>query len=191
MSKLSVGTTIYSNDTASTLIEDRGDDTLDDRGVLLEQAHFNSSPSKSWRETLRSISTLGSRPTGNPWLPTFARFGPLLGIGALLFVLLSIPASAIVLAVSTRQPVQKWAIQPSVYLSVVTGIGNKALGFAAIQGAIITWWLRALRGTTLEKLHYDWPVGTQVRRRKPLACTRVYSVARSQFNLDDAVAIAY
>ncbi|KAF2168507.1 hypothetical protein M409DRAFT_21256 [Zasmidium cellare ATCC 36951] len=61
-----------------------------------------------------------------------------------------------------RGGVESWTVQPSVYLSIFTGIGNKALAFAAAEGAIITWWVRAIQGTTLRKLHYDWEASTNI-----------------------------
>jgi hypothetical protein len=56
--------------------------------------------------------------------------------------------------------------QPAVHNEEVessTGEGsNKALAFAAIQGTVITFWLRALRGTTLGQMHRDWSYGLYV-----------------------------
>lgn len=115
----------------------------------------------------------------NPWKPSFKRTGPILGLTALGFILLSIPASALVLALSNGKPVDQWKVQPSVYISVLTGIGNKALGFATIQGAIITWWVKALKGTTLANLHYDWPIGNggfNLRSRRHLSMLTVTSI---------------
>lgn len=89
------------------------------------------------------IRTYFKRADGYTWTTAFIRDGPLLGIAALLFVLLSIPAAAIVLAVSDGQAVEKWKVQPNVFLSIFTGIGNKALAFAAAEGAIVTWWVSA------------------------------------------------
>ncbi|KAK4619366.1 hypothetical protein CLAFUW4_11573 [Fulvia fulva] len=87
------------------------------------------------------------------------RWGPVLGLACLLFVFLSIPAAAVVLSVSDGQLVMRWNIKPNVYLAVISGIGNKLLAFAAFQGAVVTWWLRAMDGSTLRQLHLDWAAG--------------------------------
>lgn len=35
--------------------------------------------------------------------------------------------------------------------------------YATVQGVITAWWLRAIEGTTLSKLHWDWRAGTSLR----------------------------
>lgn len=64
-----------------------------------------------------------------------------------------------ILHIADGAPAENWKISPTVWLVAFTAIGNKALAFAALQGAIITWWLRALHGSTIEKLHRDWSHG--------------------------------
>lgn len=44
-------------------------------------------------------------------------------------------------------------------LAILTVISNGAISFALTQGAIVSFWLRALRGTTLVDLHRDWAYG--------------------------------
>lgn len=106
--------------------------------------------------------TQSSEQADRTWQTKFFRLGPLLGISALAYLLLSIPAAAAILATSDRKPVDSWKVEPHVYLGLLTALGNKCLGFAVAQGAIITWWLRALQGSTLEKLHQDWAMGTSL-----------------------------
>ena len=83
------------------------------------------------------------------WAPSLLRAGPLVGIAALAFGVLQVVASYAVLKASDGDAVPNWRYQPTVYLAILTAISNKALAFAMIQGAVVTFWLRALRGTTL------------------------------------------
>ncbi|KAI9695641.1 MAG: hypothetical protein M1820_008488 [Bogoriella megaspora] len=87
---------------------------------------------------------------------TFLRKGPLIGLFALLFTFLSIPASFLVLALSNGQKVSSWKLQPTVYLAILTALGNSAMRLAAIQGAMVVWWSHAMYGTTFAQLHRDW-----------------------------------
>ncbi|KAF2233588.1 hypothetical protein EV356DRAFT_503389 [Viridothelium virens] len=86
----------------------------------------------------------------------FLRKGPLLGLCALIFQLLTIPASFLVLAMSNGRPVTSWKFQPTVYLAIMTAVGNSVMRFAAVQGCMIVWWTHAMRGTTFAQLHQDW-----------------------------------
>ena len=79
-----------------------------------------------------------------------------MGLAALVLAFLQILASYAILAASNGDSVENWEYQPTVYLAVFTALGNKAVAFASIQGAIVTFWLRVLKGTTLGQLHRDW-----------------------------------
>ncbi|KAL9070886.1 MAG: hypothetical protein Q9157_005662 [Trypethelium eluteriae] len=103
----------------------------------------------------------GIRPTSTPkrlerYKRSFLRKGPLLGLTAILFTLLSIPPSLLILWMSNGREVTSWKIQPTVYLAILTAIGNSAIRLAAIQGAMVVWWSYAMRGTTYLQLYYDW-----------------------------------
>ena len=91
---------------------------------------------------------------------SFLRKGPLLGLTAVLFTLLTIPASLLVLLMSNGREVISWKIQPTVYLAILTAIGNSAIRLAATQGAMVVWWSHAVRGTTYLQLHYDWKMSS-------------------------------
>jgi hypothetical protein len=93
------------------------------------------------------------------WQPSYLRVAPLCGLLALFLVLLQIIASGAILAASNHKPVDSWKYQPSVYIAILTAISNKAIAFAALQGAVVTFWLKALQGTTLGALHRDWAYG--------------------------------
>ena len=99
-----------------------------------------------------------------PWRPSFLRVAPLMGIAALTFTVLQAVASYAVLAASNGAEVKNWKYQPTVYLAILTAISNKALAFAAVQGTVVTFWLRALRGTTLGQIQRDWSYGLYVWR---------------------------
>lgn len=90
------------------------------------------------------------------WRPSVFRVGPLAGLVALVFAFLQIFASYAVLQASNGAPIKSWRYQPTVYLAILVAISNKALAFAAIQGTVVTFWLRVLKGTTLQQLHRDW-----------------------------------
>lgn len=75
----------------------------------------------------------------------------------------SIVASLGILAGSNKRPTSSWSTPPSTYLAIFTAIANLSIRYAAIQGVVIAWWSRALRGSTLGKLHWDWRAGTTLR----------------------------
>lgn len=93
---------------------------------------------------------------GTVWIPRWSRVGPLLGLAALILTILSIPAAFTILYTSNGKPVSSWKYSPNVYLAVMTALTSKATSLAGLQGAVIAWWLRALRGSTFEQLHRDW-----------------------------------
>ena len=93
------------------------------------------------------------------WAPSLIRAGPLFGLAALLFAILQMIASYAILQASHHDAVANWKYQPTVYLAILTAISNKALAFAVLQGAVITWWLKGIKGTTLAAMHHDWGYG--------------------------------
>ena len=56
-----------------------------------------------------------------------------------------------------------WTAPPSTYLAICTALGNLAVRIASYQGIIVAWWYKALRGSTLADLHWDWHAGTTFR----------------------------
>ena len=113
-------------------------------------------------EPLKNHSKQIIEPPMNQWRPSILRVAPLTGLTALAFTILQIAASYAVLAASNGDEVINWKYQPTVYLAILTAISNKALAFAAIQGVVVTFWLRVLRGTTLKQLHLDGSYGLYV-----------------------------
>ena len=104
----------------------------------------------------QALSQSSNEPRRVTWRPSLFQVGPLVGLVALLLACLQILASGAVLAGSDGDAVANWKLQPAVYLAVLTAISNEAVAFAAIQGTVVTFWLRALEGTTLGQLRRDW-----------------------------------
>ena len=92
------------------------------------------------------------------WRPGIRRI-PWSAFLALLVVFLSAPTSAAVLVISNGH-IADWKVQPSVLLSIISGIKSSALLYALWKGVAISWWRAALHGTTLEHLNRLWFSGT-------------------------------
>jgi hypothetical protein len=52
--------------------------------------------------------------------------------------------------------------QDNEMLLLINGV-DLSMRYACLQGVVITWWNRALRGSTIRRLHYDWRAGTTLR----------------------------
>jgi hypothetical protein len=83
------------------------------------------------------------------WQPTIFRLAPLTGISCMLLAILSLLVSLAILICSNGVPVRNWSVYPSAYIAVCTAIANQAIRFAAFQGFVVAWWVRASRGSTL------------------------------------------
>lgn len=119
--------------------------------------------SDKWKRPSNANEGLPCPPPSRPWKETLLRAGPLSGILALLLSIASIVVSLGILIGSNHAPTQSWGTEPSTYPAICTAIANLAIRYACIRGVIITWWCRALRGTTFEKLHHDWRSGTTLQ----------------------------
>lgn len=139
-------------------------------------ASSNTSPRRKWWHYPRSSwKTSGverkrsakQRPSKypRPWKSTFLRWGPLSGVFAMFLAISSMFACLGVLVGSNGVAVSNWTVQPSEYLAIFTAIANLAMRYACIQGIIIAWWTRAIRGSTLSKLHWDWVCFWSLRHR--------------------------
>jgi hypothetical protein len=161
--------------------------TFDDTEIspISKDSGIGSEPSSAWTEKPPSLSdskapqiitTHANVEPTHPasWKPSILRIGPLSGIVALAFAVFQICASYLILFISDGQPIHSWKWQPSVYLAILTAISNKALAFAVVQGAVVTFWLNALRGTTLARLHRDWACGLHVY--KAISAGRHFSI---------------
>lgn len=96
------------------------------------------------------------------WTTKLLRIGPLIGIGSIILTILSMLVSLGILLGSRNAPVCTWTIPPSTYLAICTAVQNQAIRFAAFHGVAIAWWVKAIRGSTLARLHADWHSGTHL-----------------------------
>ena len=110
------------------------------------------------------------------WTGSLLRIGPLAGLAALEFAVLQTAASFAILKASDGDAVETWKYQPTVYLATLVAVSNKALAFAAVQGTIVTWWLKATRGTKLAQLHNDYGMGLHIYKAA-VAGRRFYILA--------------
>lgn len=116
---------------------------------------------KSWRAATQIFTTRDnlhesdrSTEQARPWTTTLLQFGPLSGIFAMFLALASIVGALGILVGSNGQPVSSWSSPPSTYLAIFTAIANLSVRYSAIQGVTIAWWSRALKGSTLSKIHW-------------------------------------
>ena len=129
----------------------------------VDSASYNSSTNVSSLNgkteplmTVTSIPDVDVRAT--TWNRSWKRLAPLSGLFSLLIGLSSTFASFAILYASNGAATSSWTYQPSAYLAVVTAVANQAIRYAAFQGAVISWWRRALKGTTISSLHYNWAI---------------------------------
>lgn len=87
------------------------------------------------------------------------RIGPLSGIFAFGGVILCTIASLGILAGSNHSPVTSWPTPPSTFIAIFTAISNIMMRYAAVQGIVVAWWIKALHGSSVSELHYNWRAG--------------------------------
>ena len=135
---------------ASNTLSDFEKDDISSLGQY--QANLTASPNPT---TTRSLSS-------RMYSHLRCSLGTALGLLALAVTLATIPASFGILYASDRQPIESWKWQPAVYLAIFVAIADKALHFAAAQGAIIAWWYSATKGTTYAKVHQQWAMSYHI-----------------------------
>lgn len=59
------------------------------------------------------------------WQPTFLQLRPLIGLCALVVALCCVFGALVVLVVSDGEPVDSWVLAPTVYLAIMTALGNR------------------------------------------------------------------
>lgn len=81
-----------------------------------------------------------------------------MGIVALQIVMLLSMAQMLVLKFSNGKSAWEWpaSIDSNVCLSLLNGLASLAQAFAVAQGIAIAWWMKAVQGSSIEKLHYSW-----------------------------------
>ncbi|KAK2767781.1 hypothetical protein FQN54_003940 [Arachnomyces sp. PD_36] len=101
------------------------------------------------------------------WKTGFRRRFPLLGGGCLLLAMAAILGCVAVLISSNGQPIETWPLasrpmRPSILLAIFSATANICLRTALSEGLDYTWWVSAVRGTTLGKLQHYWDHGTSL-----------------------------
>jgi hypothetical protein len=70
----------------------------------------------------------------------------------------------LVLALSNDQHIDRWRVQPTVYLAIASAVANIALHLALSQGVTIAWWVKAMKpNSTVRDLHNIWSFGSSVQ----------------------------
>jgi hypothetical protein len=108
------------------------------------------------------------------WRDLLNLVGPVSGLAAIVLAVIQLVASYAVLQASHGALVSTWKWQPQVYLAILTAVANKALAFAVVQGTVVTWWLHALQGTTLARMHRDWSYGYAYSSEMDLQSANAY-----------------
>lgn len=171
---------LSNEDNASTVSNDSPDwSPTEKQSRVFVGVRTNSTFSTKSMSTVRSnsiapvqrvLSAVLDEPIGpyrssvpRPWRARFLRFGPVAGLLSMFIALASIFASFGILAGSRGKAVDDWKTTPPTLLAICTAVANLAMRYASIQGVLIAWWTRALRGSTVKRLHEDWRAGTSIR----------------------------
>ena len=144
----------------------------------MESSHpLNSQESSS---QLVSESQHDTYTTTTIWEPSTVKHAPWLALLALGIAVLCTVACIVILEEADGRPTSAWKFAPTVYLSILTTVVNVCLGVAFAKGAVISWWLNALRGCTVNGLSEVWSYGEDlmssvlaVGRLRPLRTHRL------------------
>ncbi|KAL7954969.1 hypothetical protein V8C34DRAFT_316863 [Trichoderma compactum] len=84
-------------------------------------------------------------------------------VGSVIGFMVTCGMMALVLALSEHQETNQWPthnkhLTVAVLLSLMGAIAILSLSVANSEGFAISWWLKALRGTKIKELHYDFEV---------------------------------
>lgn len=115
----------------------------------------------------RSFRPHKEQPTVSPWAPKHRKHIPWVAVTSLIVALGCIGACVAILASSDGQPIESWPttgapVQPSVMLSVAAAVANMSIRFMFCEGLNISWWRKALRGSTVGELHRTWAFGSNL-----------------------------
>jgi hypothetical protein len=80
---------------------------------------------------------------------------------------------------------RKWRVSVSAWISLFNFVTGKALAVMFAEAVAVSWWVDALRGQTLKRLHFRWEVGqsifTIILRRRLWGWICVASIAFTTF----------
>lgn len=103
----------------------------------------------------------GAKQSKRPWHAGVWTRAPVSGLLALTVALLCGLATIVVLKAADGVPIDHWqvrgyAVQPTVILSVLATLANALFRYAFTEGARVSWWVTAQRGTSIGALHRAW-----------------------------------
>ena len=103
-------------------------------------------------------------PPSYRWRPSIWRIRPVLGLFALAVAILCMLVSLAILSASNGETVVNWYFPPTVYLAIATAVSNTALQCALALASPISWWYKALRGSSIKELEIDYEAGQSFPR---------------------------
>lgn len=124
--------------------------------IPVESYEMLKSPSvmQTSHEDLMRQDHLQTYPPRVPhWHTGFYRRFPWKGIGALIISLAATIVAIVILIRSDGTTIDSWNVQPSVIVSIAAAIFRTTLEYALAEAAIIFWWNRAIKGSTIKDLH--------------------------------------
>ena len=92
----------------------------------------NETPNETWRSRTDSRRLT--------WRPNIFQPRPFAGIAGLCVTVGCVFTSLAILKASDGQPVDSWAVEPTVYLAIVAAVANSALRLARFQAIPISWY---------------------------------------------------
>lgn len=98
------------------------------------------------------------------WKPGWMTQFPYTGFGALLGVVICSAAAVGVVYASNGKAKSEWKLKaaPNVLLSIFNSLSGILVTMAVGQGIAISWWRRAMKGTTVENLHHSWSFSSSI-----------------------------
>lgn len=108
--------------------------------------------------TAETSSQQDTTPTRN-----YRKNAPVLGFVGLGGVLLAAALSTVVLIFSNGKRKEQWLVAPNIILSGLNSFASIMLAIAVAQGASISWWRRAMNGSTVKDLHRSWGFSSSIK----------------------------
>lgn len=98
------------------------------------------------------------------WRPGFFHQFPWMGFGGLLGVLICTSVCMVIVYVSNGKARSQWKslAAPNVLISVFTAVASILVTMSVGNGIAISWWRKAMKGSTVEELHASWSFGSSV-----------------------------
>lgn len=98
------------------------------------------------------------------WRPGFWHQFPTTGIGALVGIIICSVCAVVIIATSNGKAKSEWKLHaaPNVLVNIFSAVASVLVTMAVGQGIAISWWRRAMRGTTVQDLHFSWSFGSSM-----------------------------